>query len=920
MRYFKKIKTIVEAKTPKQQEDDEIRLKQKELADQEKENATRNRIKPTGDAGDRQDRAPVNPDGSPVSIDDVQDRKPDDSVDNIGGTGSSMWGVGTHGSEKKPGLFNSLMRGAGHIKSIGDVMDKGAAMLPVKNDIYEDESGKLRRFGKITTGHAAGNPYYFEFDHYDPASQQNLVLYGIAHGRRAANAKLQPITLKVKAIVPNNKRDVSPMTAPTDDNVQSNFVSEKSQAVKDAERNKQVNIPKNLWHRPEIQRMIDNYKNLNRITLKVRVGGVYGLMIRKDPGDEDSMQKITRKIPRTHIPKVFLDDDFVAEVERVYSIPQDIPAKQAVAAIGLNAVSTGSLAVSAPRNRAMKHVGETLGIPDKTSKPLGLPQSGETDSQINIKDADWSSQSDGETVEYPDGSRRYASGNSLGKQPGAIATGSKSQNPTGTNQHTKKLAAVTKSVLNYTPSPPTSVKSTVRSPLSLDEQSITNLTQLISGQIDEDNDSDTLGTIIGRAVAKGKKSTSQILSSMKGQIDDAIAAYEKEYGEELDKVTRKEVMQTLNAWTKKVKKKTGILKKIPGKLKSAKNWWTSGLHNNTQAAPNNNIKGDPAGAPYDEPDAVFVGDKYPTTNDTSTASTTSSETESKPDKSTEREPEEPDVDEGMSDEKLERYVTALIDGYTKCTLDKPKPSDMLNGPTEDVVQEADILDALGRMVNDQTRNAFKHFAGYGFWPDFTEQDLNVLFVDTDYGARAMGPRHGFAYRDEKARQEVRDRFKTEAMKIRTELGEYYNVNTWKGATGQLIDLSGHGELIWKNAEIEFFQRPDPKNPPRYWKHSREKYKAPAGLNKYDSVLQYLARDVYTRHRVNILSPSYQFKLKHFKEGIEDDDSSKMYDYEDVDKTGKIRTSTIINRRNRRNPKLPKSIKESLSKIKRICKS
>lgn len=133
-------------------------------------------------------------------------------------------------------------------------------------------------------------------------------------------------------------------------------------------------------------------------------------------------------------------------------------------------------------------------------------------------------------------------------------------------------------------------------------------------------------------------------------------------------------------------------------------------------------------------------------------------------------------------------------------------------------------------------------------------------------------------------------------------------------------LSDHDELIWKNAEPEFFQRPDPKNPPQYWKHSRDKYKAPAGLNKYDSVLQYLARDVYTRHRVNILSPSYQFKLKHFKEGIEDDDSSKMYDYEDVDKTGKIRTSTIINRRNRRSPKLPKSIKESLSKIKRICKS
>ena len=72
--------------------------------------------------------------------------------------------------------------------------------------------------------------------------------------------------------------------------------------------------------------------------------------------------------------------------------------------------------------------------------------------------------------------------------------------------------------------------------------------------------------------------------------------------------------------------------------------------------------------------------------------------------------------------------------------------------------------------------------------------------------------------------------------------------------------------------------------------------------------------------MNILSPSYKFKLQHFKEDIEGDDSSNMYDYEDVDNTGKIKNNKITNRRNRRNSNLPKNFEESLVKIKRICKS
>lgn len=908
MKYFKKIKTIIEAKTPKQQEDDEIRLKQKELKDQEGENATRNRIKPDGSSGDRQDRAPVNPDGSPVSLDDIQDRKPDTPIDNIGGTGSSMWGVGTHGSEKKPGLFNNLMRGAGHIKSIGDVMDKGAAMLPVKGDVYEDESGKLRKFGKISTGHAAGNPYYFEFDHFDPASKQNLVLYGVAPGRRSANSSLQPITLKVKAIVPNTKHDVSPMTAPTDDNVQSNFVSEDSQAVKDAKRNKQVNIPRNLWHRPEIQRMIDNYKNLNRISLKVRVGGVYGLMVPKDPGDGDSMQKITRKIPRTHIPKIFLDDDFVAEVERVYNIPQDIPAKQAVAAIGLNAVSTGSLTVSTSPKQAMNHVGETLGIPSQTtqSSQQALPQSGDKESQLDIQDAEIISQSDGETVEYSDGTLRYASGNTLGKKPGTIVPGSASLNPAGNNQHTDKLKQITKSILDYTPgdtssttpvqspldlnrAPTPSPTYTGKSPLDLEEHSINRINQLITGQIDEENSPQSIGSIINRAIAKGEKSTRQILSTMKGHIDDAIAAYEKEYNEPLDKNTKKEVKQTIGLWANKVKKKAG-------KLKRVKDWWTSGLHGNTQAAPDNNIKGDPAGASYDEPDAVFVGSE-PASVSKSPITSPEVSSEPAPEVSSEPTPEaEPENTPlpsagNLSDNQLKEYVMQLVEGYRKFTLPKPTPKQMIHGNEPSYTKK---LDEGLNGSRGMAHNSFLHFAGWNFWPDLTYSDIVSMSLDSTYQGQAftttpdniadhMNKLPSQVYsKDDRSTKPTHLPAAKHGAHIRKVLGQYYNVNTWKEVVSSYltwVDMSDHPDILY-NPEYAggtraFSQPKSSDNPTDAW--YKDKWKPPKAMSDSDSVLQYLAHDIYTRYKVNILSPSYKFKLQHFKEDEEPDPMEPGYE-------------------------------------------
>jgi len=898
MKHFKKTKQLVEGKPLDRQERDKINNITGDLRDQKRDKEEEDRLKPSGEVGDQQLRAPVNPDGSPVSLDDIKDRQPEKGLPGGGAPPSSV-GIGTHGNQKRGGILNKMYRGANTLDSMWQVVKKGMPMRPVKDDVYEDEEGNLRRFGKVTTGRAGGNPYYFEFDHYDKASDQNLVLYGIAPGGNMPGAELKPIQLKVKAIVPRDKMDVRPMTAPTDANTQSNFVSEAKKFSKDgavdgttvnsqgnmttgtrkqgpdgrfikgnqsgvqyapggnADSNElavvagdvkqaigkavpslrdimrggssygitrysgssgtsdnddddgpnggtsgagggyttirrqyrpdykkqdsdQINISKNLWYHPTIQRMIKRFIAMDKGVKRVKIGSYYGMLVRRDPADKDSDYKLVRKIPRSHIPKVFLDDDFTAELLEVVPIPPNLggsgAAAAAVPALGMVVQQKTGLPLNASAGAAMTAIANTgaqLNIAGKPS-PMELPGQASGGGEIKI-------------------------------------------------------------------SPPNTA------PIGLPLKENKKLITLIDGVELNEGFASWLGSVVGSGVEITRSTTGKTKQAIKSAVKD----FEKSSGIKLNKVDY-----------------SNLLSMIANDIKQP---W--GGDHTQQPAWSNDVKGGPEDVDLDPDNNVdFVGDTRPDPTDrpSEPESTPEQPDTQKPEDTEQREPETGVEDQpGMSDEKLTKYIISLINGYTKCTLDKPSPTAMLNTSTKDIVQEADILDELGRMVNDQTRNAFKHFAGYGFWPDITEPDLNVLFVDTDYGSRVMGPKYGFAYRDEPARQEVRDRFKTEAMKIRTELGEYYNVNTWKGS-GDLSALSDHDELIWKNAEPEFFQRPDPKNPPQYWKHSREKYKAPAGLNKYDSVLQYLARDVYTRYKVNILSPSYQFKLKHFKEQVPDD--------------------------------------------------
>ena len=118
--------------------------------------------------------------------------------------------------------------------------------------------------------------------------------------------------------------------------------------------------------------------------------------------------------------------------------------------------------------------------------------------------------------------------------------------------------------------------------------------------------------------------------------------------------------------------------------------------------------------------------------------------------------------------------------------------------------------------------------------------------------------------------------------IRKVLGQYYNVNTWKEVVSSYltwVNMSDHPDILY-NPEYAggtraFSQPKSSDNPTDAW--YKDKWKPPKAMSDSDSVLQYLAHDIYTRYKVNILSPSYKFKLQHFKEDEEPDPMEPGYE-------------------------------------------
>lgn len=896
MKNFNKIKYIVnrplnEDLSARKQEDDEVNRIKGDIEDQRREQERQDGMKASGDGGDQQQRAPVNPDGSPVSLDDIKDRMPEKGLDGVGGTGYSKIGIGTHGSEKRKGIIPSLMRGAGHIKSMADVAKKGAPVLPVAEDLYEDEEGNLRRFGKITTASAAGNPYYFEFDHYDKASGQNLVLYGTAPGTNQSGADLQPIALKVKTIVPRDKMDVRPMTAPTDANVQSNFVSEKFDksgaedatirlpgggtqkggTIRDAggrfaagnqsgvqfdkgplnpdqigmnppsvipggnqppekinqiagelatvmtgkpsygrssggggggggtssynppngpsiqtirrqykpEYTKQkdddrVNIPKNLWYHPSIQRMIKRFIAMNKTNTRIKIGSHYGVLVRSDPGDGDSRLKLVRKIPRTHIPKIFLDDDFIAEIIEFAPVPPGIDPSTAMAAVGLGLVQQMGLPMSAGRKEA------TTAIATATAGK-------------------------GNTL-----SNTSAKGITGKPVAGALANNA----PPGNNQ--------------ITISPPLQIGNKVKQESLLDND---RLDYLIYG-LDE-GFLDWLGTTLG----KGAELAKNMYRRGRIGIKKIARAYEKQTGTKLNDIDYENIMNRVK--------------------------WILGTQSHEQPEWSGDIKGGPDDVDLDPDNNVdFVGDERPDpegrpSEPTPEPTPVPSSDESKPDeeyvmkrvarvKSSDRHPNrfkldidevneklkqvDQEVDELYNNMTLEQGVESMLKGYKMYDAPKPSPAHML-GITDEPPPEIEIpynwdTSSKSWRDNPNLNDLAKTMVKNNLWPDLTHHD--VLADPIDHWMDLEEPL--------------------------THIVD--SVEEW-------IELVGHhhkGRVIrqWLAKELNIPMFTDDQT--RVSVGRNDKFE----IENTQSALQYLARIAWEQNKINVFLPDYKFNPKHFR--------------------------------------------------------
>lgn len=284
------------------------------------------RYRDAGTEVDQRTQLPLDPDGKPVTSDsdDIKDRMASkeserkNSEDPNRPWGGGPTGYGGVGSPKRRTPLASLKRGAGILQSIAEVDKKGMPIKPAKGKPYEDESGKIRTFSKISDGYSTGKPFYFEFIHLDTETNQQLVLWGTAPGSESPGNISIP--LKVKYIIPRDQEHMYSLTGK--DN--------KTQYVEPGESqtntiNEQIDTIKKLMYGestpgvkeyepgvykisggsseydpardPKIQEILSRWREEEEISKEIRIGKKYGTLAKKDPGDDSSMWKLYRKAP-----------------------------------------------------------------------------------------------------------------------------------------------------------------------------------------------------------------------------------------------------------------------------------------------------------------------------------------------------------------------------------------------------------------------------------------------------------------------------------------------------------------------------------------------------------------------------------------------------------------------------------------------
>ena len=446
-RNFNKIKKLVEGIDKYGYDEDEVNDAKQKIQRDREDSELKDKLTPDGGKDDQLIRAPQDIDGNIITVDsdEVQDRQNPGTVERLKDPDAhhDQLGTGVHGAAKRKGFLKSMQRGMNTFAALRKVYKQGAPILPVRKSQYEDENGKIREFGKINTGLANSDPYYFEFDHLDVPNNQLLVLYVTANSAKSNNAYSRPITLRVKAIVPNSRdkdpNDPEGFKLDPEENLEEGKKNRKSKMrrARDSRQKKRskykpgsfsreepddaadsddseshegefgygaqtddekrdpgfrLTIGK-LMNHPAIKALLERYRLLDQIDRRVKIGGVYGIMNKKDPGDNTSRWKIYRKIQKDYFPPIIFEPEFPDEFDRVMAKILNLkPNQSAVAMLGLGAIGLAARETGLQDTRSVKEVAlavikyaesdpETEPAPEEVAPPPSEVPEGEPDTE-----------------------------------------------------------------------------------------------------------------------------------------------------------------------------------------------------------------------------------------------------------------------------------------------------------------------------------------------------------------------------------------------------------------------------------------------------------------------------------------------------------------------------------------------------------
>jgi len=407
-KHFKKIKNLVEGIDKYGYDEDEVNDAKQKISSDREDSKLKGQLEPSGETGDQKIRAPQDAEGNILTTtsDEVMDRQNPGTADRLKDPDAhhDQLGTGVHGAAKQKGFWKSVQRGMNTFKSLKKIYKQGAPVLPVRQGQYEDETGKIREFGKINTGMANADPYYFEFDHLDIPNNQLLVLYGTANSANSSNAYSRPITLRVKTIIPNigdkDPNNPDDFKLKPEENLEEARKNRKSKMrqSRDKKREKRAKYkpgsmkreqppeegsPEShegehgfgaqtddekrdpgfrltigkLMNHPAIKALLERYRLLDQIERRVKIGGVYGIMNKKDPGDNTSRWKIYRKIQKDYFPPIIFEPEFPDEFDNVMAKILNLePDKSAVSMLGLGAIGLAARESGLMDTRSVKEV------------------------------------------------------------------------------------------------------------------------------------------------------------------------------------------------------------------------------------------------------------------------------------------------------------------------------------------------------------------------------------------------------------------------------------------------------------------------------------------------------------------------------------------------------------------------------------